>query len=119
MHSKYKKSQDYLTKPLNFHQIWCFSVFLGVNKPFLSHPDQTLLAASYGRRKINEKKSTLKHLSSPDFINVVMIILFQQSGFTTVGRPGMACKQYNSPLDMYSEEALEEIMRDGTLKYSR
>jgi hypothetical protein len=36
--------------------------------------------------------------------------------FTTVGKPGMACKQYNSPLEMYSEEALEEIMRDGTLK---
>lgn len=39
----------------------------------------------------------------------------KKTGFTTVGKPGMACKQYNSPLEMYSEEALEEIMRDGTL----
>ena len=36
-------------------------------------------------------------------------------GFTTVGKPKMAQKQYNSPLGMYSEEALEEIMRTGTL----
>ena len=36
-------------------------------------------------------------------------------GFTTVGKPKMAQKQYNSPLEMYSEDALEEIMREGTL----
>lgn len=38
------------------------------------------------------------------------------NGFTTVGKPKMGSKQYNSPLEMYSEEALEEIMREGTLK---
>ncbi len=37
------------------------------------------------------------------------------SGFTTVGKPKMGTKQYNSPLEMYSEEALEEIMKEGTL----
>jgi len=36
-------------------------------------------------------------------------------GFTTVGKPKIAQKQYNSPLQMYSEDALEEIMKDGTL----
>ena len=38
------------------------------------------------------------------------------SGFTTVGKPKMTSKQYNSPLEIYSEEALEEIMNEGTLK---
>ena len=38
------------------------------------------------------------------------------NGFTTVGKPKMASKQYNSPLEMYGEEALEEIMKEGTLK---
>lgn len=38
-----------------------------------------------------------------------------QSGFTTVGKPKMAQKQYNSPMSMYSEDMLEEIMRQGTL----
>ena len=42
--------------------------------------------------------------------------VFFKSRFTTVGKPGMACKQYNSPMEMYSEDALEEIMREGTLK---
>ena len=36
-------------------------------------------------------------------------------GFTTVGKPKIAQKQYNSPMEMYSEDALEEIMREGTL----
>ena len=35
--------------------------------------------------------------------------------FTTVGKPKMAQKQYNSPMTMYSEDALEEIMSEGTL----
>lgn len=35
--------------------------------------------------------------------------------FTTVGKPKMAQKQFNSPMAMYSEEALEEIMTEGTL----
>merc|ERR1711997_234654 len=38
-----------------------------------------------------------------------------QNAFTTVGKPKMAQKQFNSPMQMYSDEALEEIMRDGTL----
>ena len=38
------------------------------------------------------------------------------SGFTTVGKPKIAQKQYNSPLEMYSEEVLEEIMQSGTVK---
>ena len=38
------------------------------------------------------------------------------SGFSTVGKPKMAQKQYNSPLQMYSDEAIDEIMREGTLK---
>jgi hypothetical protein len=40
----------------------------------------------------------------------------QATGFTTVGKPKMAQKQYNSPMQMYSEEAIDEIMREGTLK---
>lgn len=36
-------------------------------------------------------------------------------GFTTVGKPKMASKQYNSPMEMYGEEALDEIMKEGTL----
>merc|ERR1719510_1717910 len=39
-----------------------------------------------------------------------------QQVFTTVGKPKMAQKQYNSPMEMYSEEALEEIMTEGTLE---
>jgi len=35
-------------------------------------------------------------------------------GFTTVGKAKMACKQYNSPLGMYSEDVVEEIMQQGT-----
>jgi hypothetical protein len=31
-------------------------------------------------------------------------------GFTTVGKPKMATKQYNSPMAMYSEDIIEEIM---------
>lgn len=37
------------------------------------------------------------------------------NGFTTVGKPKMVTKQYNSPLEMYSDEALDEIMKEGTL----
>ena len=40
-----------------------------------------------------------------------------QNVFTTVGKPKMAQKQFNSPMAMYSEEALEEIMTEGTLGY--
>jgi len=39
----------------------------------------------------------------------------RSKGFTTCGKPRMAQKQYNSPLEMYSEEAIEEIMKEGTL----
>ena len=35
--------------------------------------------------------------------------------FTTVGKPKMAQKQFNSPMAMYSDEALDEIMTEGTL----
>ena len=35
--------------------------------------------------------------------------------FTTVGKPKMAQKQFNSPMAMYSDEALDEIMAEGTL----
>jgi len=35
-------------------------------------------------------------------------------GFTTVGKTKLACKQYNSPLAMYSDEVVEEIMSQGT-----
>jgi len=38
-----------------------------------------------------------------------------QNVFTTVGKPKMAQKQFNSPMAMYSEEALEEIITEGTL----
>lgn len=41
--------------------------------------------------------------------------LKNSNGFTTVGKPKMCSKQYNSPLEIYSEEALEEIMKEGTL----
>jgi len=37
------------------------------------------------------------------------------TGFTTVGKPKMSQKQYNSPLSMYSEDIIEEIMRQGTI----
>ena len=33
-----------------------------------------------------------------------------------MGKAKMASKQYNSPLEMYGEKALEEIMKEGTLK---
>ena len=36
-----------------------------------------------------------------------------QNVFTTVGKPKMTQQQYNSPMEMYSKEDLEEIMRDG------
>ncbi len=79
--------------------------------------DQALLVASHGGGQVYEKKSTFKLFSFKRgcFRHLILASDFQ-SGFTTVGRPGMACKQYNSPMEMYSEEALEEIMRDGTLK---
>jgi len=35
-------------------------------------------------------------------------------GFTTVGKPKMASKQYNSPMKMYSDDIIEEIMTQGT-----
>ena len=38
-----------------------------------------------------------------------------QNVFTTVGKPKMAQKQFNSPMSMYSEDALDEIMAEGTL----
>ncbi len=39
----------------------------------------------------------------------------QNKGFTTVGKPRMTTKQYNSPIEIYGEDALEEIMEQGTL----
>jgi len=39
----------------------------------------------------------------------------QNKGFTTVGKPKMTTKQYNSPIEIYGEEALDEIMEQGTL----
>lgn len=36
-------------------------------------------------------------------------------GFTTVGKPRMSTKQYNSPLEMYGDDALDEIMAQGTV----
>eukprot|EP00095_Tigriopus_kingsejongensis_P010683 maker-scaffold261_size233860-snap-gene-1.24 protein:Tk10683 transcript:maker-scaffold261_size233860-snap-gene-1.24-mRNA-1 annotation:"pdz and lim domain protein 3" len=39
----------------------------------------------------------------------------QNKGFTTVGKPKMTTKQYMSPLEMYGEEALEEILDQGTI----
>lgn len=36
-------------------------------------------------------------------------------GFTTIGKPKMTTKQYMSPLEIYGEEALEEIMEQGTI----
>ena len=38
----------------------------------------------------------------------------KDQGFTTVGKPKMASKQYNSPMKMYSEDIIEEIMTQGT-----
>ena len=38
----------------------------------------------------------------------------KDSGFTTVGKAKMASKQYNSPMKMYSEDIIEEIMTQGT-----
>merc|ERR1719189_32385 len=35
-------------------------------------------------------------------------------GFTTVGKPKMASKQYNSPMKMYSDDIIEEIMTQST-----
>ncbi len=32
-----------------------------------------------------------------------------------VGKPKMTTKQYNSPIEIYGDEALEEIMEQGTL----
>ena len=34
----------------------------------------------------------------------------KNKGFTTVGKAKMATKQYNSPLAMYSEDIIDEIM---------
>ena len=34
----------------------------------------------------------------------------KEQGFTTVGKAKMASKQYNSPMAMYSEDIIEEIM---------
>jgi len=38
----------------------------------------------------------------------------KEQGFTTVGKQKLASKQYNSPMAMYSEDVLEEIMQQGT-----
>ena len=38
----------------------------------------------------------------------------KEQGFTTVGKAKMASKQYNSPMAMYSEDIIEEIMTQGT-----
>jgi len=38
----------------------------------------------------------------------------KDQGFTTVGKAKMASKQYNSPMKMYSEDIIEEIMSQGT-----
>jgi len=38
----------------------------------------------------------------------------KDQGFTTVGKAKMASKQYNSPMKMYSEDIIEEIMTQGT-----
>jgi len=38
----------------------------------------------------------------------------KNKGFTTVGKAKMATKQYNSPMAMYSDDIIEEIMTQGT-----
>merc|ERR1712080_359007 len=38
----------------------------------------------------------------------------KEQGFTPVGKAKMASKQYNSPMAMYSEDVIEEIMTQGT-----
>ena len=38
----------------------------------------------------------------------------KEQGFTTVGKAKMASKQYNSPMAMYSEDIIEEIMTQVT-----
>merc|ERR1719474_1640724 len=38
----------------------------------------------------------------------------KEQGFTTVGKQKLASRQYNSPMAMYSEDVLEEIMQQGT-----
>ena len=39
----------------------------------------------------------------------------KEQGFTTVGKAKMASKQYNSPMAMYSEDIIEEIMTQVTI----
>ena len=38
----------------------------------------------------------------------------KEQGFTTIGKAKMASKQYNSPMKMYSEDIIEEIMTQVT-----
>ena len=40
----------------------------------------------------------------------------QGKGFTTVGKPKMTTKQYNSPIEIYGEEALDENVGDGSAR---
>ena len=39
----------------------------------------------------------------------------KEQGFTTIGKAKMASKQYNSPMKMYSEDIIEEIMTQVTM----
>jgi len=78
-------------------------------------PEVPMKDKPYYQRML-EERGELPGCQNKGFTTVKKILVGERPIFgTQVGKPKMTTKQYNSPLEIYGDEALEEIMDQGTL----
>lgn len=74
---------------------------------------------TYAKKKVEPVMQPVSNANKPYYQRVLeesgALPGQKNKGFTTVGKPKMTTKQFNSPLEIYGEEALDEIMEQGTL----
>jgi len=70
--------------------------------------------SAFPKPKKEELETTTKSYSQMVLEKTGRLPGQKDQGFTTVGKAKMASKQYNSPMKMYSEDIIEEIMTQGT-----
>jgi len=70
--------------------------------------------SAFPKAKKEELETTTKSYSQMVLEKTGRLPGQKDQGFTTVGKAKMASKQYNSPMKMYSEDIIEEIMTQGT-----
>merc|ERR1711892_1055019 len=74
----------------------------------------TSMNSAFPKPKKEELETTTKSYSQMVLEKTGRLPGQKDQGFTTVGKAKMASKQYNSPMKMYSEDIIEEIMTQGT-----